>query len=72
MVASRANSDAAGNQLLLTSIETSRALAISPRHLWSLTKSGKISCVRIGRSVRYHVEDIERFVNEQKARNDEP
>ena len=54
-------------KLLLTADETARALAISPRTLWSLTKSGQLRSVRIGKkSVRYCVSDLEKFIERQK------
>lgn len=39
--------------LLLTPRQTARQLGISERTLWSLTNSGTIPVVRIGRCVRY-------------------
>ena len=53
--------------LLLTAAEAAKALAISPRTLWSLTDSGKIPCVRIGRSVRYDPVDLRAWINSQKS-----
>ena len=47
---------------LLRAIDAARALAISPRKLWGLTRSGEIKCVRIGRSVRYTPEDLTAFI----------
>lgn len=46
--------------------EAAEELAISPRTLWSLTDSGSIPCVRIGRSVRYDPADLRRYVDAQK------
>jgi excisionase family DNA binding protein len=40
-------------KLLLTPREAAAALCISERSLWSLTRSGTVPAVRIGRSVRY-------------------
>ena len=34
-------------------------LAISERTLWTLTKDGTIPSIRLGRSVRYRVSDID-------------
>ena len=39
--------------ILLKTRDACRALAISPRTLWSLAKSGEIPAVRIGSAVRY-------------------
>jgi excisionase family DNA binding protein len=55
--------------LLLTAQEAAKALAVSPRTLWSLTKNGAIPCVRIGRSVRYMLADLQAWAESQKGRN---
>jgi excisionase family DNA binding protein len=47
---------------LLTPKQAAERLAISPRKLWSLTASGDVSCCRIGRSVRYSVDDLAAFI----------
>jgi excisionase family DNA binding protein len=39
--------------LALTSLQAAKALGISPRTLWGLTKQGHIPHVRLGKSVRY-------------------
>jgi excisionase family DNA binding protein len=60
--------DSAKNlRLLWTCREAAAALSISERTLWSLTKSGDMPCVRIGRSVRYDPEDIRSWIDAQKA-----
>jgi predicted DNA-binding transcriptional regulator AlpA len=41
-------------RLLLKPREAAAALGISPRLLWSLTKSGELPCIRISRCVRYN------------------
>jgi len=48
-------------QTLLTAEETAKALNISPRHLYTLTKRGQIAAVRIGKLVRYHRDTIAQF-----------
>lgn len=48
--------------ILLTAEQTARALAISPRTLWTLTNQGKLPVVRIGRAVRYAMDDVLAFV----------
>ena len=53
--------------LLLNAKEAAEALAISPRKLWGMTASGEIPHVRIDRSVRYPVDDLKRWINEQKT-----
>jgi len=51
--------------LLLTPPQAAEALAISPRKLWSLTTSGEIPHVRIGRSVRYPIDDLRTWTQSQ-------
>jgi len=57
-------------KLLWTAAETAKALSISPRSLWALSKSGEIPVVRLGkRAVRYDPEALRRFVAQrQEAR----
>ena len=52
--------------LLLTPQQAADALAISPRKLWAMTASGEIPHVRIGRCVRYPLDDLRRWIDEQK------
>ena len=52
--------------LLLKPPQAAEALAISPRKLWGMTASGEIPHVRIGRSVRYPVDDLQRWIDDQK------
>ncbi|WP_261342776.1 helix-turn-helix domain-containing protein [Posidoniimonas polymericola] len=46
-----------------------KALAISSRKLWAMTASGEIPHVRIGRSVRYPVFELQSWVNEHTEGN---
>ena len=55
-------------RLLLTPREAARAVAVSERTLWTLTRRGDIPCVRIGRSVRYDPRDLEAYINAARAR----
>ena len=55
-----------GPRLLLTPSDAARALAISSRKLWALTKEGEMPCVRIGRAVRYDVADLQKWVDAGK------
>lgn len=57
----------AGQRMLLTARETAAALCISERTLWGLTARGEIPSVRIGRSVRYHVADLQQWIEEHKG-----
>ena len=54
-------------KLLLTQPEAAEALAVSPRTLWSLTRVGKVICLRIGGLVRYDPRDLQAFIESQKA-----
>ena len=38
------------------------------RSLWALGASGELPRVKIGRSVRYHIDDIEALIERQKER----
>lgn len=55
---------------LYTCKEAARYLAVSPRTLWGLTDNGKIRCVRIGRSVRYDIHDLDEYVDRLKSRSE--
>lgn len=57
-----ANNANSVHALLLTPRETARALAISERKLWSLTKDGAIPHVKIGRSVRYPADKLREWL----------
>ena len=64
---SKADKVAAGKvALLLTTKEASEALAISPRKLWSMTASGELTHLRIGRAVRYPFDDLLAYIDAQK------
>ena len=52
-------------KLLLTAREAAIALSISERSLWGLTNQGILRCKRIGRSVRYAVDDLREFIASQ-------
>ena len=54
--------------LLLTVAEAAKALAISPRTLWTLTKRGDIQSVKIGRAVRYDPRDLHAWIDARKER----
>ena len=53
--------------LLVSAKDAARMLSISPRLLWTWTNMGKIPCVRIGRSVRYAVEDLRAFIDAARS-----
>jgi predicted DNA-binding transcriptional regulator AlpA len=43
-------------------------LALSPRLLWTLTNTGEMPCVRIGRTVRYDPAELRAWVEAHKTR----
>ena len=64
---SHGTTPAPASKLLLTPEEASRALALSPRKLWSLTASREVKSVKIGRSVRYDPVDLRDFIEGKKG-----
>jgi excisionase family DNA binding protein len=57
-------------RLLLTPQQAAEALAISTRKLWSLTASGEIPHVRIGRCVRYISTSLSAYLASQEKGGD--
>jgi excisionase family DNA binding protein len=57
--------------LALRPREAAKALSISPRLLWQLTKDGHIPCVRVGsgkrRTVLYPLADLHAWLTRQAA-----
>jgi excisionase family DNA binding protein len=51
-----------GKVRLVRAREAAEMLSICERTLWDLTKRGAIQAVRFGRSVRYAMSDLQRFV----------
>lgn len=54
-------------EILLTSREAAKRLAISERHLYTLTHAGELPCVRVGRSIRYSVETIQQWIRDAES-----
>lgn len=54
--------------LMLRPEDAAKALAISARMLWELTKAGEIPCVRVGRAVRYEVTALQAYIERLKQR----
>lgn len=52
-------------KLLLTSREAAKALSISERTLWGLANQGILRSIRIGRSVRYSLDELREFIAQQ-------
>lgn len=54
------------SKLLLTVRETAELLSISERKLWNLTNENDIPSIRIGRSVRYSIEDLQQWIETKR------
>jgi excisionase family DNA binding protein len=52
---------------LLRPREAAEWLKISARSLWSLTQRGELPAVRIGRSVRYLLTDLQAYAESRKC-----
>lgn len=63
------NNDALPSNKLLSRPEAARFLGISTRQIGNLIAAGAISHVRIGRSVRFRVRDLEEFVESRTVHN---
>ncbi len=55
-------------KLLLSCRETAKALGISERMLWGITKRGELACVRVGKRVLYAISDLERWIESRTER----
>jgi len=60
---------AAMEPLAVDSPRAAELLGISERLLWSKTNTGEIPHVKIGRSVRYPVHELKRWLSEAAAKN---
>ena len=60
----QATSKEDGKRLAVTYREAGNSLGVCERVVWQLVKDGKLKAVRIGRSVRIPVSELERFVSE--------
>jgi excisionase family DNA binding protein len=65
-----ANSASQELTLLLKPVAAAKSLEISPRTLWGLTANGEIPHVKIGRCVRYAVDDLQKWIAAQKKGGD--
>lgn len=54
--------------LALRPREAARALGISERTLWTLTKAGSIRCVRLQRAVLYPVDSLREWLAQQSVK----
>jgi excisionase family DNA binding protein len=60
--------------LLIPGREAAKLLSVCERTLYTLTRTGEIPAVRIGRAVRYSVDDLQAWVrraSEKKCENNE-
>lgn len=61
--------------LALRPRDAARALGISPRHLWQLTKDGQVPCVRVGsgkrQTVLYPIGDLQTWLSRQSTHRGE-
>lgn len=51
-----------GAQRLMTVRQASAYLAISERHLWTITRDGRLRSTKLGRSVRYDKAELDRCI----------
>ena len=54
-------------QRLVNTRQAARYLGISPRSLWSLYNRGELPTVRLGRSVRFDVDDLDIWIRHTKT-----
>ena len=54
-------------QILLRPNDAAKALAISPRTLWALSKRGEIPHIRLGNCLRYDVETLREFLRQKQT-----
>jgi excisionase family DNA binding protein len=55
-------------RLLLSPRDAAKALCVCEKTLWTLTKQGEIPVVRMGRSVRYSLDDLKLWITD-RSRN---
>jgi excisionase family DNA binding protein len=50
-------------QPLLTTRQVARLFQVSPRKISALTRAGHLRAVRLGRTVRYSIPDLQKFIS---------
>lgn len=60
-------SDQGQRKLAVNYREAAAYLSVCERTVWSLVRDGKLNAIRIGRSVRVPVAELERFVSAQQG-----
>jgi excisionase family DNA binding protein len=63
----RRNQEPHGLSSLLTRDEVGARLSLAPRTVARLIASGALPCVRIGRSVRISLDDVEQFIKDHRT-----
>lgn len=58
-------SNSTQSEILVDAEAASQSLSISPRLLWTLTKSGEIPSLRLGRRVLYPRKALEKWVEQR-------
>jgi len=58
--------EAEGEDRILKSPEAADYMGISLRHLYAISESGALPRIKIGRSVRYSLADIRRYLESRK------
>lgn len=59
--------DQGPKKLAVSYREAAASLGVCERTIWGLVRDGKLNAVRIGRSVRVPVAELERFVSGQQS-----
>lgn len=52
---------------LYTANEVGKLLGVTTRTLYTLSARGELPCIKVGRSVRYHPDDVEAYINKQRT-----
>lgn len=47
--------------------EAGKALDVCERTIWGLVRDGKLRAIRVGRSVRIPVSELERFITDRQS-----
>ena len=71
-LATMPNQRAQASKRLWTRREAAAAMRICERTLWTLTDPGRLTCIRIGRAVRYDPEDVYAWIRTQKTASPPP
>ncbi len=53
--------------MLVSVRDAAKLLAVCEKSLWSLTNRGELPSVKIGRSVRYSLADLQAFISKNKG-----